>query len=250
MDNNTEDCSPRGLFFAGSDDEEDVIMEQPASETSRTGYRELPKTTLFFADSDEDEPCASPFATPKKRGMSNSGEKEDTSSDIEIPGFNEIPRASSVISTASSTSLKDRDSSPVPPVDNVQRPAKKRRVSPVSVTTQTPSETSYYLGSFIVGNAWSTVKGKGYIKSGDEINVEREDQDEGSSRGTSVAANGRKSKASDKGKKKQLSIVAMMKSQQQPKMPKKKTNTVVRLTNTRGFGMLFPLFLPTQTNSG
>lgn len=231
-----------GLFFAGSDDEEDVLMEQPQAETSSSGYTDRKPPRLFFPDSDEDEPRASPFMTPKKRGMSDPGEKEDTSSDIEIPGFDEIPRASSVISTSSSASLQGRDSSPPAPAEILQRPAKKMRVSPAPTTLQASSDASYYLGSFIVGNAWSTVKGKGYIKSGEKINVEREDQDEEASGGTS--ANGKQSRAPSKGNKKQLSIATMMKFQQ-PKITKKKTNTVVRLTNTRGFGIL-SFFFPVK----
>jgi DNA repair protein RAD5 len=128
-----------------------------------------------------------------------------------------------------------------------RRPAKKRRVSPASVASQSPPQSTYYLGSFIVGNAWSTVKGKGYTKSGDKINIEREAQDVESFRGTSAAVKGKKGKATDKGKKKQLSIATMMKHQQ-PKISKKKTNTVVRLTNSRGFGVLFLLSISTRAN--
>jgi DNA repair protein RAD5 len=114
-------------------------------------------------------------------------------------------------------------------------------VSTKPTFSQAPFE-SIYIGSFIVGNAWSTVKGKGYVNSGDEIQVEREDQDEGFSvKETAVAAKAKKGKPADKKKTKQLSIATMMKAPQ-PKGSKKKTNTVVRLINSRGFGMFFQIF--------
>lgn len=72
---------------------------------------------------------------------------------------------------------------------------------------------------------------QGYVTAGDPIFIEREDQDD-----ASLAP---KAKGNDKGKKKQLSIAAMMKIQ--PKNVKKKTNSIVRLTNARGFGTTFPL---------
>ena len=70
---------------------------------------------------------------------------------------------------------------------------------------------------------------QGYVKSGDPINIEREEQD--------GAPPPPKGKGNDKGKKKQLSIATMMKAQ--PKNFKKKTNSVVRLTNARGFGRTY-----------
>jgi DNA repair protein RAD5 len=195
------------------------------------------KPRLFFADSeDEDETYASYFATPKKRNTPVLGEKYDTSSDIEMPSFKDIPRASSVTSLSSVPFQRDGASSPAPSVESIERPTKKRRVTSVTDTSQVPFE-SIYLGSFIVGNAWSTVKGQGYVKSGDQIQVER-NQDERPSVKEAAAAKAKKGKTPNNGKTKQLSIATMMKAPQL-KTSKKKTNTVVRLTNSRGFGMLF-----------
>lgn len=231
MDERTGNGPSDGLFFAASDDEDDVFMEAPPR---TSGLESKPNLKLFFADSeDENETHASTFTTPKKRSTSFHGENEENSSDLEIPNFEEIPRASSVSSVSSASSRKDRVSSPIPSIESIERPTKKRRVSSVPTPSQTPFE-SMYLGCFIVGNAWSTVKGKGYVKSGDEIQVEREDQDRGPSTKDVAAAKGKKGK--DKGKTKQLSIATMMKAPQ-PKSFKKKTSTVVRLTNTRGFGI-------------
>ena len=230
MDNDSENGPP--LFFAGSDDEGDVFMQD--SQPGASGSESKPR--LFFADSDDDEEThASTFTTPIKRSIF----VEEHSSDVDIPNFEEIPRASSVSSVSSFPSGKDKDSSPAPSIESIERPAKKRRVSTECTASQAPFE-SIYLGSFIVGNAWSTVKGKGYVKSGDEIQVEREDQDQGPSfKETAVAAaKGKKGKATNKGKMKQLSISTMMKAPQL-KVSKKKANTVVRLTNSRGFGISF-----------
>jgi len=231
---------PQGLFFAGSDDgndNDDALIEEPQPGTPESES----KPRLFFADSDDDgDTHASTFTTPMKRSISVYVENDGQSSDAEIPSFEEIPRASSVSSISSALSREDKDSSPAPYGVSTEPPTKRMRMSCPSTASQPPFE-SIYIGSFIVGNAWSTVRGKGYIKSGDEIQVEREDQEEGPSFKESGAfKKGKKGKAMDKGKTKQLSIVNMMKAQQ-PKVSKKKTNTVVRLTNNRGFGMFFLL---------
>jgi DNA repair protein RAD5 len=241
------DSPPQGLFFAGSDDgndSDDVLIEEPQPGAATPESESKPR--LFFADSDDDEEThASTFTTPMKRSISVHIENDASffdgqSSDVEIPSFEEIPRASSVSSMSSALSGKDKDSSPAPYIESTEPPTKKMRMSSPFTASQPPFE-SIYIGSFIVGNAWSTVRGKGYVKSGDEIQVEREDQDERPSfKESGVSKKGKKGKAMDKGKTKQLSIANMMKAPQ-PKMSKKKTNTVVRLTNSRGFGMFFCL---------
>ena len=88
------------------------------------------------------------------------------------------------------------------------------------------AQRDIYLGSFLVSNAWSTVRGTGYVKSGDVICVERDTLD-------------KDSKEAKKGKSKQVTLTSMMKgSAKTSSMKKPKTaNTIVRLTNERGFGM-------------
>ncbi|KAI0068064.1 hypothetical protein BV25DRAFT_1793364 [Artomyces pyxidatus] len=118
------------------------------------------------------------------------------------------------------------------------RPAKRRRLSPPANTQSSKKLTfrAAYLGSFIVGNAWSTVKGKGYVKPGDEILVERDDLDQdqpSSSRPKGRTAASGKS-VSNNGKFKQLSVATMLKAQPK-KDTKKKAHTVVRLTSKGGF---------------
>ncbi|KAI5124124.1 hypothetical protein M0805_000937 [Coniferiporia weirii] len=106
------------------------------------------------------------------------------------------------------------------------QPRKKRKIT----QTSPPSEalrSEYYLGSILVSNAWSTVRGSGYVKNGDPILVERDNlQEEGTS--------GKDAKK--KGKGKQMTLNTMFKSQTKSgPLKKAKTNTIVRLTNSRGF---------------
>ncbi|KAH7922804.1 hypothetical protein BV22DRAFT_1016617 [Leucogyrophana mollusca] len=209
--------APRGLFFAGLDDEEQNRMEDiqssqnpqsaPQPSTPLSSVREK---RLFFADSDDEEIPrfeVSDRPTPMDTGAKDGA--DDSWSDVEIPNFDEVPRASS-----------------------------KRRVSPLPAPRGSRGGVdSAYLGSFLVGNAWSTVKGKGYVNSGEEIRVERDEPDGGSSSKPAPTASGsgkgKKGGVPDK-KKKQLSLSAMLKPQP-PKLAKRKTDTVVRLTNKRGF---------------
>lgn len=222
------DTAP-GLFFAGSDDEnEDVIMESEAAGPSSPPTRSTP---MFLADSDEED-LATSFLTPKKRPIVDHA---DSDSDVEIPSFEEIPRPSSVSSVSSGRSRASSVSEESIARPTVTRtappPAKKRRVSTPAVSAPKVPSLSY-LGSFPVGNAWSTVRGKGYVKPGDTILIQRDDQDDSKPGFKST----NKGKKKDTGKTKQLSIAAMLKSQ--PKnLVKKKTDHVVRLTNTRGFGV-------------
>ena len=223
-------------LFSGPDDKDVAMQDEPLetqtlddqrNETQTLSDAE-PKSGLFFADSDEeDQTHESPFVTPPKRHLS----PQEVDDVIEIPSFEELPKASSPCSASSA-----RQSSPTPSIDIVSfPPAKKRKLSPLPpVHVQSPA-SSMYIGSFIVGNAWSTVKGPGYIKNGEHFMVERDNQDEGPSRGASASSKSKQGNKSDKGKGKQLSIVTMMNVQPQ-KLAKKKVNTVVRLTNMRGFG--------------
>lgn len=245
----THDFRPcDGLFFADSDEEDDAksttvtvpsqigVSVQPASHQlappSGPPYSPQEKR-LFFADSDDED--IPRFQTPRPIAINSEliMNGNDSESDLEIPSFEEVPRASSVSSMSSGPSL--RSSSPVPGPSREEPPVKKRRLSPLSkVQVRTgPSGHSAYLGSFLVGNAWSTVRGKGYIKPGDTIHIERDDPDDFKS-GLPVSGKGKKKALPVNGKKKQLTLGAMLKSQ--PPKTTKKADTVVRLTNDRGFG--------------
>lgn len=112
--------------------------------------------------------------------------------------------------------------------EEVFQPNKRRKLSP-------PSDSDFssaFLGSIVVANAWSTVKGKGYIKNGDAIFVEWDrlkQEDE-------LPRKADKKKLPQK-KGKQLTITALMKPRQD-NFKKKRQNDIVRLTNRGGFGEL------------
>lgn len=126
-----------------------------------------------------------------------------------------------------------------------ERPRKRAKLSPVSTVSNFKSA---YFGTIIVANAWSTVKGKAsnYVKSGDEILVEWD----GNMDESKVASTSKKGSKPVKGKSKQLSIAAMLKAQPVKRVPRKKQNDIVRLTNKRGFGTFYSsLISPKLTDS-
>ncbi|TFY55395.1 hypothetical protein EVG20_g9332 [Dentipellis fragilis] len=237
--------SSKPLFFAGSDDEDEseaaITPEKPVPmdvELPKEAELELkeevvPEKRLFIPDSDdeEDQPRAR-YKTPKPLIHTLDDDFHEPlnfglGDEVDLPSLHPSPRASSVSSQSSHHT--PRSSSPAPSSRDSPPPAKKRRLSPPRNTqaSKKPAFRSAYIGSFLVANAWSTVKGKGYIKPGDAIRVERDEQDEETK--SRPAFSGK-----EKGKKKQLNIATMFKAQQ-TKPVKKKTNTVVRLTNARGF---------------
>lgn len=164
----------KSLFFAESDDEdvektvfqEVPMQELPATPPTESAAMEPPsrKGALFLPDSDEDEEF--PVVLPQALQMNfGSSVLKDTIPDVEIPQ-SKYHRASSVSVASSDGRGIPRDSSPVSSVDMnaiPEHPNKKRRLSPEPDDTRTPF-VSAYLGSFLVGNAWSTVHGKGYVK--------------------------------------------------------------------------------------
>ncbi|CAL1713641.1 unnamed protein product [Somion occarium] len=125
---------------------------------------------LFFADSDDDE-----SSTQAEKSVAHNEEVP-----MEVDGKTEEivgGRASSVSSSSSKSPPNSRvpsRSSPAPEGPSEETPAKKRKLSPDGAP-YSKEPKSAYLGSFLVGNAWSNVRGKGYIKSGDEIREELED---------------------------------------------------------------------------
>ncbi|KAG2350922.1 hypothetical protein BDR05DRAFT_955063 [Suillus weaverae] len=240
-----QDFQPRGgLFFAGTDDEDDDVNStraqigvsvQPPSHQLAPPSGSPHEKRLFFADSDDED--IPRFQTPRPIAINSElvMNGDDGESDLEIPSFEELPRASSVSSISSGPNSL-RSSSPALGPSGEEPPVKKRRLSPPSKvqarTGKASSDHPTYLGSFLVGNAWSTVRGKGYIKPGDTIRIERDDPDDFKS-GLPISGKGKKKALPDNGKKKQLTLGAMLKSQ--PPKTTKKADTVVRLTNDRGF---------------
>lgn len=99
---------------------------------------------------------------------------------------------------------------------------KRRKLSPSDFEF-----TSAFLGSIVIANAWSTVKGKGYIKNGDPILVEWDKLKQ-----EKLPKKNEKKPLQKKGK--QLTITALMRPKQE-NFKKKKQNDIVRLTNKGGF---------------
>lgn len=239
----------RPMFFASSDDEDMVheaqapdkalvasgVPEEPGTGAASPALRPRSPTQkpLFFADSDDEEPT-SYRPQPAVQPIFAGDDADIELSDVEMPEFVEVPRASSVSSTSSG--LCDSPTSlsfPLPARSHVDEPPpKKRKISPELVPPT--NQDSMYLGYFLVDNAWSTVKGSGYIKHGDEIRIERDDPD------VPPPPPSKKPAKKEKGKdgKKQLTIANMFKPA--PAKPdKKKKDSVVRIINSRGFGARF-----------
>ncbi|KAL0951755.1 hypothetical protein HGRIS_008427 [Hohenbuehelia grisea] len=229
-----------GLFFASSDDEDadvQMINDPPSDKPFVSPPRN--RDPLFLQTSDDEDlvfPAVySPLPTKRLA---------DEETDTELIPQEEGPRASSV-SSLSSAGL--RSDSPIliddePPKPR-QPPLKKRRIStPViqKIKDNTPSPTvsfdSAYLGSFIT-TGWSTVKGKGYIKVGDALMAQRDEPEKhegGFKSGPGFKQLAGKGKKKADGKK-QISIATMLKPKPQPKALAKKADSIVRLTNSKGF---------------
>ncbi|KAI0316497.1 SNF2 family N-terminal domain-containing protein [Amylostereum chailletii] len=230
------------LFFASSDDEDATETVAPAS-AAKHG------STQPSSDQPGGTPLnAGPGPSNIRRSksdddiisLSSSSANADPTHGLDIPmdvdevELPPLPRVSSVSSSSYHTG--PRSSSPASSSKSASPPPnKKRRLSPPLPTNNHPPFQSAYLGSFIVGNAWSTVKGKGYVKPGDEIRVEVDDPEvnpPGPSKGRASASGKGQTK---KGGSKQLSIATMFKAQPAKPSAKKKTHTVVRLTSKGGF---------------
>jgi len=115
------------------------------------------------------------------------------------------------------------------------QPNKRRKLSPPSDS----DFTSAFLGSIVVDNAWSTVKGKGYVKNGDPILVEWDKlkQEEDAPRKTNKKKPPQKKDKPLQKRGKQLTITTLMKPRRD-NFKRKRQNDIVRLTNKSGFGEL------------
>lgn len=232
----TDPDDPDASRITGKKDQsEDVVVDMDLVKSTQLEVTPIPsqqvrEKRLFFPDSDDEDNLALEAPCPAITPLATS-EADDSGSDLELPSVEEVPRASSV---SSMSSMVSRDSSPPPPVLSPQTearttrssspPAKRRRLSLSTRPRHAIKSDGAYLGTFLVPNAWSTVKGKGYIKPGDEVKIERDGPEDTNVVSTSV-----------KGKKKQLTLKAMLKPQP-VKNVKRKADTIVRLTNKGGFG--------------
>ncbi|KAF8204424.1 DNA repair protein RAD5 [Mycena galopus ATCC 62051] len=214
------------LFFAGSDDEEeneDVLMEPVDAAPSSSRASSRASSRLFLDDSsDEKDVVETEEAAvgPQKRPIF-----VDDDSDAEVQ---RVPPRTPV--KAENASPATSESKAGPSRKNPQKtsapPAKKRRISSPTPADSPPT----FIGEMVFAHAWSNVTGKSYIKVGDEVKIMREPQQEPKKSGGSKVET--KKKAGDG--KKQMSLTSMLK--QLPKSSKnKKTDTIVRLYNSRGF---------------
>jgi DNA repair protein RAD5 len=227
------------------DDASAVSASTHASSKEEPLKPSAPSERLFFADSDEDMDEAPSTFTHAMPHASVAVPVEDDD-DLYAP----IPAvASSQASTPSS-----RYSPDIEIIEPVLPPRKKRRVSPTaqpnSSSAGTPSAfvkseaakpvgssrfrtTPVFLGSFVCGNAFSAVKGKGYTKPGEAILVTRDDAEDEPYKPSKSGGKKPDAKGKSSGKK-QLTLTTLVKPA--PKA-KKKVDTIVRVTNPRGFGM-------------
>lgn len=225
---------PSGPFFASSDDEgDDIHMIGVESEAPRSSLPTTPRTSssrsspphrLFLEDSDDDI-CTSDSPSVRRPIV------VDDVLEIDID--------------SAATHAKAGPSKPIeafkkssPPPDVKQRfnsgpPLKRRRLFPQD--PHIPSSfPPTYLGEVLITNAWSNVSGKGYVKPNESIQIQRDEvaaPKPGPSKPTKSA-----NKKSGDGKK-QLSLATMLKPQPTNNFKKKKVDTIVRLVNSRGFGL-------------
>lgn len=236
------DALSPGLFFAGSDEEEELPVVDNAKSSSlppacsprtSTSQSSSPSHLLFLEDSDDDDYM---YMSPKpSTSMPEKAKRpiviEDEDLDIQIMKHSQV-------STEVKSSQYSRPTSFSPTLDKKTLPgpvAKKRRLLPPEHESPPNLATEFlptYLGEVVIPNAWSNVSGKGYVKPNETIFVKREEQDlpqAGKSKPGTIQS----------GKKKQISIATMLKPQpaKTSKSAKKKTtNNIVRLVNNKGFG--------------
>lgn len=212
-------------FFA-SDGESEVGAATPAETvpsepepasgipSSQTSNEDLAADNPLFLPDDEEVDC-SDAPVESLRSVSTRPDA-NPADDVDMSEVFGIPQVG-----GSKPALKRQP-------EEVYQPNKRRKISP-------PSDLDFasaFLGNIVVANAWSTVKGKGYVKNGDPILVEwdtlKQEED--------VPRKGNKKKPPQK-KGKQLTITTLMKPRQD-NFRKKKQNDIVRLTNKGGFGKL------------
>jgi DNA repair protein RAD5 len=226
------DGPPEGLFFAGSDDdEEDTVMDTPETPPASSRASSPTSTTaLFMPGSDDDEdlaPVENEGTPVQKRKLSFPEDQSDNG--IELPVLNAKERASSVQSVGKMSTMPE--SSPAKPSTSPPPPPKKRRISPPAALPHTFQPT--YLGEILVPNAWSNVSGKGYVKPNESIQIKRDEQTELKPVPNKSATTQGKKKGDSK---KQMSLTAMLKNKPIKASKKTKTDNIVRLFNSRGFG--------------
>lgn len=164
----------QSLFFTGTDEENDDELEYltpPGARKSADTVKPEPQPqthSLFFVDSEDEEQkppriSISPMKDIRGSPFGAQGAQEEMDVDVKIP---EIPsgRASSVSSASSAQPpAPSSPASSVGPDTSIEPPRKKRKLS-LPIARDGAEFVSAYLGSFLVADAWSTVRGKGFVK--------------------------------------------------------------------------------------
>ena len=167
---NNEQADKSPLFMSPDDKHDDELeyLTPPAPRPSEKTKQQEPRpqtNTLFFADSEDEEITALRDMVSTMNdipGMTlDIGQLgEEMNVDVQTPRV-ESGRASSVSSVSSAAPpISSSPACSIPPETSNEPPKKKRKLSPEA----SDPFVSAYLGSFLVGNAWSTVRGKGFVK--------------------------------------------------------------------------------------
>lgn len=218
-------ASPPTLFFASSDEEDEVIPSVlvdhnsdlvPAS-GSQTLSDHMTTSSLFLAASDEEEADRVPTSSPPQLGHVST----DSVNDVEVNPVSHIGMTGSLAAAVSDATRREKSE---------ERPAKRRKLSPTVYSLA--QFTSMYIGDLPVDGAWSTVSGTGYVKVGDSVLIRREASNKESS--SANAQSGNKSKKIRGGK--QVTLTSMLKPQ--GTRSTKKVDSIVRIVNNKGFGIV------------
>ena len=211
----SEDVIPRTppseSFFSGSEPEPDGAI---SSGSSAHGH----DSNLFFPDSDDEEISKLGEQLPvlKRKLSIHDGEE---GGDYIMPDVAQM--------SLPSDDLPVLDPFPGYNVNNVQ-PVKKRRVD-----NEASSTSAFYIGEFIVPDAWSSVSGHGYVTKNEEVYLKRINASESKEVKSTV-------KSAIKGGKRQLSIANMLKGQpSKASSRQKKIDNVVYIVNKNGSGTQF-----------
>lgn len=219
-----KDGPPEGLFFTGSDNEDDEMVNipsndgvppsSPSSTAPTTAFHSSPPREPLFLPEDEEDvsslPC--PMILEPDPDVRHHGPAK---SSLENSPAGKRPRTLTP-QTEGPTFKKQRQSTP--PLDGI--PMKSFPA---------------YIGDHIVPNAWSTVSGKGYISLNDSIRIRRDAEEEEvpKDKKTGKGITGKQAN----GGKKQATLTSMIKKPSaKPGVKKQKRDTIVRLVNSKGFG--------------
>ncbi|KAF8576054.1 hypothetical protein K439DRAFT_1655324 [Ramaria rubella] len=222
------DVSTKPLFFGSDSEEEDKNMDvEPPKLHNSTVVTDLSKKRLFFASSDEED-----VMKPEEiDDIVNRHTVNNLGSSSSAVASSPPPRvASSVTSISSSSPPPCKKRKVTPPVKKKKKNRKQISASLAS-TIEAADFKSAYLGAFLVPNAWSTCKGRDWVKAGEEIHIRRDDEE--------ARSGSTKGKVEKKVTGGQLKLTSMFKASTKtptPKAVKKiKPDNVVRFTNSRGF---------------